>query len=75
MDVASNAWRGRNLMERGVKRECTERSPDGCRFAFCPIDEALLLMQELPNWQDDEGISMSKALFATPDACRSKDER
>ena len=32
-------------------------------------------MQELHNWQDDEGISMSKALFATPDACRSKDER
>jgi hypothetical protein len=32
-------------------------------------------MQELHNWQDDEGISMSKALFATPDAYRSKDER
>ncbi len=32
-------------------------------------------MQELYNWQDDEGISMSMALFATPYACRSKDER
>jgi hypothetical protein len=53
----------------------TSDSHDRCRCALSPIDEALLLLQELHNWHDDEGRSMGNALFATPYTCRSKDER